>query len=48
MKEPYATTLEEKIIKQLKIQAVEEKKYANEIIEEALKDYFKKKKKEVQ
>ena len=39
---PYATTLSEKIIKKLKYTAVDENRKANEIIEKALNDYFKK------
>lgn len=41
MKKNYSTTLDENLIKQLKIQAVEYDTTANDIIEKALKDYFK-------
>lgn len=43
MRRPYSTKLEETIVKKLKFQSVEEERNANDIIEEALKDYFKKK-----
>ena len=44
MREPYATTLESDIVKQLKQQALDEGKRANDIIEKALEEYFKKEK----
>ena len=44
MRKPYSTTLEEETIKDLKIQAAKKNRRSNEIIEEALKDYFEKKK----
>lgn len=43
MKEKYTTYLEKSTIKKVKLQAVEEDRKINEIIEEALQDYFKKK-----
>ena len=39
----YATTLEESLIKKLRVTAAEEERKANDILEELLKDYFKKK-----
>lgn len=42
MRKDYSTTLDESIIKKLKIRAIEEDRTANDIIEEALKNYFNK------
>lgn len=41
---PYSTTLNKDILKKLKIIAIEEDRNANDVIEEALKEYFNKKK----
>lgn len=43
MRVPYSTKLQELLVKTLKHQAVDEDRSANEIVEEALKDYFAKK-----
>lgn len=41
MKKQYSTSLQPNIIKELKLRAVEEDRPANEIIEDALKNYLK-------
>lgn len=41
---PYATTLEESLVKKLRITAAEEERKANDILEELLQKYFKEKK----
>ena len=41
MRKQYSTSLYPEIIKQLKLRAVEEDRPSNEVIEDALKNYFK-------
>lgn len=43
---PYNTTIDSKILKQLKILSVEENKRHNDLLEEAIQDLLKKYKKE--
>lgn len=43
MRTKYTTSLEETLLKKTKIQAIQEDRNVNDIIEEALEDYFKKK-----
>lgn len=40
MRKQYSTSLDENIIKELKLRAVEENRPANGILEEALESYF--------
>jgi hypothetical protein len=38
----YSTTLDEKILEELKIRAIKEKKRINDILEQAIKEYLEK------